>query len=148
MNQIPLTTIVGLPVSVRLRNSRRQDILTLTKKRQRGPPFFCYLIVDGNGQGKHTYVGMTNNLQRRIRQHNKTLVGGAKYTSRFSLWDYRVVVGPFDTKSAALRAEWWWKHFSRRSRNTRLRALAVAFTREKISKHAEIIAVCDAGHEI
>jgi len=28
-----------------------------------------------------TYLGITNNLQRRIRQHNGELVGGAKYTT-------------------------------------------------------------------
>lgn len=28
-----------------------------------------------------TYVGITNNLNRRIRQHNGELVGGAKYTT-------------------------------------------------------------------
>jgi predicted GIY-YIG superfamily endonuclease len=28
-----------------------------------------------------TYVGITNNTVRRIRQHNSELVGGAKYTT-------------------------------------------------------------------
>lgn len=40
---------------------------------------YCvYLLCHSNN--KCTYVGITNNLTRRIRQHNGELVGGAKYT--------------------------------------------------------------------
>jgi predicted GIY-YIG superfamily endonuclease len=37
-----------------------------------------YLLYNTNSNC--TYVGITNNPNRRIRQHNGNLVGGAKYT--------------------------------------------------------------------
>ena len=37
-----------------------------------------YLLV--NTVNNRTYVGITNNYIRRIRQHNGELVGGARYT--------------------------------------------------------------------
>ena len=37
----------------------------------------CYIIFNDN----YSYVGITNNLSRRIRQHNTLIKGGAKYTS-------------------------------------------------------------------
>jgi len=40
--------------------------------------YLVYLLV--NTTNKCTYIGCTNNPQRRIRQHNGELVGGAKYT--------------------------------------------------------------------
>ena len=33
-----------------------------------------------NTENTKTYLGITNNLERRIRQHNRELAGGAKYT--------------------------------------------------------------------
>lgn len=41
--------------------------------------FSIYLLV--NTSNNRTYIGSTNNQQRRIRQHNGELVGGAKYTT-------------------------------------------------------------------
>ena len=40
--------------------------------------YLVYLLI--NTSNNCTYIGMTNNLNRRIRQHNSELVGGAKYT--------------------------------------------------------------------
>ena len=42
-------------------------------------PFACYCIKADNSH--RTYVGVTNNLVRQIRQHNKEIKRGAKYTS-------------------------------------------------------------------
>ena len=41
---------------------------------------YCvYLLV--NNKNNCTYIGSTNNLTRRLRQHNGEIVGGAKYTT-------------------------------------------------------------------
>jgi putative endonuclease len=40
--------------------------------------YIIYLLYNTNNNS--TYVGITVNKERRIRQHNGELVGGAKYT--------------------------------------------------------------------
>ena len=42
--------------------------------------YYVYLLI--NNVHNRTYLGITNNLKRRIRQHNCEIKGGAKYTSR------------------------------------------------------------------
>jgi len=62
-----------------------------------------------------TYVGATTNVNRRLKQHNGLLSGGAIATSRIPGGWYRVCyVEGFESKREALRFEWWWK---RRSAN-------------------------------
>ena len=69
--------------------------------------YICYLIALRNW----TYVGITNNLQRRLRQHNNELRGGAKYTTRKgSGWEVVCCVTGFNTKQEVLRFEWDVKH--------------------------------------
>lgn len=40
--------------------------------------YIIYLLY--NTDNKSTYIGITTNKERRLRQHNGDLVGGAKYT--------------------------------------------------------------------
>lgn len=51
--------------------------------------YIIYLIT--NNENNCTYVGITNNPERRLRQHNSEIKGGAKYTSikkGNGVWEY------------------------------------------------------------
>ena len=41
--------------------------------------YIIYLLI--NSENNCTYIGITNNPERRLRQHNGEIKGGAKYTS-------------------------------------------------------------------
>jgi structure-specific endonuclease subunit SLX1 len=77
--------------------------------------FYVYLLESSN---KSTYVGSTVNLDRRLRQHNKELVGGAVATSikvkKGEIWRRHCFVSGFPSWQAALQFEWRWKQISRK----------------------------------
>lgn len=72
----------------------------------------CYLLHTADDGDKRTYVGMTNDLDHRLRQHNGALAGGAAATHG-RRWVRICSVGPFPDKRAALQFEWRWKQLSR-----------------------------------
>ena len=60
-----------------------------------------------NSDNKKTYLGVTVNINRRIRQHNGELVGGARYTSSNKgngTWILKAIVNDL-SKSKALSFE-------------------------------------------
>ena len=63
--------------------------------------------------GKKTYVGATIDPDRRLRQHNGELVGGA-HATKGRAWTRKFLVGGFD-EVAALRFEWRWKYLTRQA---------------------------------
>lgn len=68
----------------------------------------CYLI---SSESSHkTYIGATKNLDRRIRQHNGVIQGGAKSTQRDRPWHIVCYCEGFETWKEALQFEWHWKH--------------------------------------
>jgi structure-specific endonuclease subunit SLX1 len=76
--------------------------------------FFVYFIESTNGS---TYIGATVDLNKRIRQHNKELKGGATATSikvnQGEAWSYVCYVENFPNWNEALKFEWRWKQISR-----------------------------------
>jgi len=76
---------------------------------------FVYLLVCSDGS---TYVGATVNLNRRLRQHNKEIKGGAHATgvkvSQGKVWRRDRYVEGFPDWQACLQFEWRWKQLSRK----------------------------------
>lgn len=100
--------------------------------------FSCYCLVNPAGK---TYVGFSTNVDRRLRQHNGELTGGAKYTHG-SQWTRLCTVTGFPTQQSALQFEWKWKHVSRKANGSsaverRSNALVQLLNAEKSTSNAQ-----------
>lgn len=82
--------------------------------------FFVYLLLCSN---ECTYIGATVDLNRRLRQHNKEIKGGAKATgmrvARGETWSRVAHVSGFPTWQSALQFEWRWKNLTRKVKTNR-----------------------------
>ena len=77
--------------------------------------FFVYILLCSDNS---TYVGATVDLERRLRQHNKEIKGGAISTrakvSNGQIWVRVAHITGFPDWQAALQFEWRLKQLSRR----------------------------------
>jgi len=77
--------------------------------------FYVYLLLSSDNC---TYVGATVDLDKRLRQHNKEIKGGAVATSikvlKGEAWIRVAHVEGFPDWQAALQFEWRWKQLSRK----------------------------------
>lgn len=110
--------------------------------------YYVYFIQSTNGS---TYIGATVDLDKRIRQHNKEIKGGATATSikvsRGEIWSYVCYVENFPSWNEALKFEWRWKQISRQIQKTnpsqkpidkRLEALKTLLSLDKPTSKAEL----------
>ena len=77
--------------------------------------YIVYLLVSTQNQ-RRTYVGSTNNMVRRVRQHNGELAGGAAYTCTGRPWRIACTIHGFQDHRQALQFEWGWKYIGRRDK--------------------------------
>jgi structure-specific endonuclease subunit SLX1 len=61
--------------------------------------WFTYVLV--SSKIRRTYVGVSTDVERRARQHNGELSGGARATRAGRPWQIGVVRGPFETRGEA-----------------------------------------------
>jgi predicted GIY-YIG superfamily endonuclease len=68
--------------------------------------WYCYILrcLDENHKNL-TYNGSTNDLKRRLRQHNGLLCGGAKAT-KGKKWEVYALVSGFQNHNDCLSCEW------------------------------------------
>ena len=76
---------------------------------------YVYLLLSSDNA---TYVGATVDINRRLRQHNKEIKGGAHATGskveKGEYWVRACHVAGFPDWSSALQFEWRWKQISRK----------------------------------
>jgi predicted GIY-YIG superfamily endonuclease len=81
-------------------------------------PSYVYLLVCSDNA---TYVGATMDLNKRLRQHNKEITGGAHATGikvgQGQSWTRACHVAGFPDWQAALQFEWRWKQLNRKLPN-------------------------------
>jgi predicted GIY-YIG superfamily endonuclease len=98
----------------------------------------CYCLLSNQNT---TYIGSTVNLERRLRQHNREIVGGAKATGRGDGWRRICFVTGFPDERSALQFEWKWKHSSRKEKGTsvekRLKALETLLNSEQSTRTSQ-----------
>ena len=76
---------------------------------------FCYMLYTDDG---HTYIGATVDPNRRLRQHNQELAGGARATGmqvgRGLLWKRACYVVPYDAYPDKIEIVWDSEHLKER----------------------------------
>ncbi len=101
--------------------------------------WFNYIIFDTKPNSKKTYIGSTVNINRRFRQHNQEIKGGAKYTKNGKWIPYIILYDIMHTKRTALSYEWHLKFESRKIRSLtpykkRMLALENFINKQKVKK--------------
>ena len=90
-----------------------------------------YIISNNN----YTYAGVSPDPERRLRQHNGEISGGAKYTtSKGKGWKHDCLVEGFRNKIEALQFEWAVKHVPPRNAGgltNRIKKLYILLQKEK-----------------
>lgn len=83
-----------------------------------------YLLVNERGR---TYIGSTTNVQRRLRQHNGEIVGGARSTRGKGPWMISTYITGFPNRSSACR---WERILKCRARGITARSIAFELVAE------------------
>lgn len=69
--------------------------------------YYCYILKQVGILNSLTYVGYTVNYNRRIRQHNCIIKGGALYTKHRGPWEFLAILTCSSwTSIRAMQVEW------------------------------------------
>ena len=100
---------------------------------------FVYILLCDDGS---TYVGATVNLERRIRQHNKELVGGAVATSnkvvKGLMWNMVCYVSGFPDWVSTLQFEWRLKQLTRKINDKSLTPIERRYQADIVDKNFQV----------
>ena len=95
--------------------------------------YVCYLLK--STISNRTYIGVTTNLTKRLRQHNGDICGGAKYTRSFRPWKPVLTVSGFYTKNQTLSFEYRVK----KKRNNKNKLVTVYLLNNRITNFFDVL---------
>lgn len=96
-------------IAFRKRKATELEVNHPTLKEESGviEDWCAYLLLSSDSH--KTYVGVTYDIRRRLRQHNGEIAGGAKAARTGRPWSLVCTVRGFGTRSEACQFEWRWK---------------------------------------
>jgi len=95
--------------------------------------YVCYLLKSETSN--RTYIGVTTNLKKRLRQHNGEICGGAKYTRSNRPWKPVLYVSGFYTKNQALSFEYRVK----KKKNSKNKLVTVFLLNNRIKNFIDVL---------
>lgn len=100
----------------------------------------CY-IIENLVRGA-TYVGVSNDVKKRLRAHNGEISGGAKYTTgKGKGWEHVCIIHGFPTKIESMQFEWALKHVPPRNAGgikNRIKKLNILLNKERWTSKAPL----------
>ena len=100
--------------------------------------WFFYLIKNNN----LTYAGVSPTPDKRLRQHNGEIKGGAKYTtSKGPGWEHICLIGGFQNKVQSMQFEWAVKHVTPRDAGgveNRIKKMLIVCNKERWTSKAPL----------
>tara|TARA_B100000683_G_scaffold67049_2_gene65824 strand:+ start:123 stop:581 length:459 start_codon:yes stop_codon:yes gene_type:complete len=107
--------------------------------------FYVYMLCDTTS--RRTYIGATVDLNKRLRQHNSELAGGARRTRGRGPWVLGAYVTGFDQWTHALKFEHAWrrhgKQVKRWDRDGRMAALRRLMSKARWSSRSPLASEVD-----
>lgn len=98
---------------------------------------YCY-ILKNQDYPNQTYVGSTNNITRRLRQHNQEISGGAKATKKSRTWEIYALLSGFSDMQNMLQCEWRIRHQKYYGVKGRIKSLNETLKLEQWTKNSKI----------
>lgn len=71
---------------------------------------WCCYILKSCIYPNRTYIGSTNDVRKRLRQHNGEIAGGAKATSSIKPLEFLCIISKFEDRKKVCQFEWILKH--------------------------------------
>jgi structure-specific endonuclease subunit SLX1 len=88
---------------------------------------YCYILYNTH-QPQKTYVGYTTNPNRRLRQHNGIISGGARATKGKGIWAFLAVITSLSfSKHSGLSFEWHLKRALRHQPTSSIKRIEALF---------------------
>lgn len=106
----------GLKTTATLPQNLTQELVTPKQEKKKPDKRHYVYILQSITNPNRTYVGYTVNPSHRLRQHNKEIKGGAKYTSVGGPYEMICCVSGFADQRSALQFEWRCHHPSGKPR--------------------------------